>query len=58
MGGKLFLNHLGRVGKTSLLFAFLDKKFSPQYRATIGAYFYIRDMEINENPIAIQVLFI
>lgn len=43
------------VGKTSLMNRFVKNKFSTQYKATIGADFLTRDMDIDGVPVNIQI---
>ena len=43
------------VGKTSLMNRFVKNKFSTQYKATIGADFLTKDMEIDGTPVNIQI---
>eukprot|EP00826_Nyctotherus_ovalis_P038726 TRINITY_DN3645_c0_g3_i1.p1 TRINITY_DN3645_c0_g3~~TRINITY_DN3645_c0_g3_i1.p1 ORF type:complete len:209 (+),score=41.05 TRINITY_DN3645_c0_g3_i1:110-736(+) len=52
---KIILIGSSGVGKTSLLHRFVQKKFSMQYKATIGADFYTRDLEVNSKPVAVQI---
>jgi Ras-related protein Rab-7A len=43
------------VGKTSLMNQYVDKKYSSQYKATIGADFRTKDWEINDRTVTVQV---
>lgn len=42
------------VGKTSLLERFVKNRFSQQYKATIGADFYTKEMVVDEVDISAQ----
>jgi Ras-related protein Rab-7A len=42
------------VGKTSLLERFVKNRFSQQYKATIGADFYTKDMVVDGVVISAQ----
>lgn len=43
------------VGKTCLLNQYVKKKFSDQYKATIGADFLIKEIVMNNRVITMQV---
>jgi len=43
------------VGKTSLMDRFVNKKFSAQYKATIGADFLTKEVEIDERLVTLQI---
>jgi Ras-related protein Rab-7A len=43
------------VGKTSLMQQYISGKFLPQYKATIGADFMTRDMNIDGKIISLQI---
>ena len=43
------------VGKTALMNQFMHHKFIPQYKATIGAEFYSKEIVIDEQLISLQV---
>ena len=43
------------VGKTSLLNQFVNKKFTNQYKATIGADFLTKEMVIDDRIVTLQV---
>lgn len=45
---------LRSVGKTSLLERFVKNRFSQQYKATIGADFYTKDMDVDDVVISAQ----
>lgn len=42
------------VGKTSLLERFVKNRFSQQYKATIGADFYTKEMLVDDVDISAQ----
>lgn len=44
-----------RVGKTSLMNQFVNKKFSNQYKATIGADFLTREVMVDNKLVTLQV---
>jgi hypothetical protein len=46
---------LGRVGKTSILERYANKRFSTTYKATIGADFYVRDVKVGDRVFTLQV---
>lgn len=43
------------VGKTSLMNQFVNKKFSNQYKATIGADFLTKEITVDDRNITMQV---
>ena len=43
------------VGKTSLMNQYVNKKFSNQYKATIGADFLTKDVVIDEKYVTMQI---
>lgn len=43
------------VGKTSLMNQYVNKKFSNQYKATIGADFLTKDVVIDDKEVTIQI---
>ena len=43
------------VGKTSLMHQYVSKKFDNRYKATIGADFLTKDVEINGQPVSLQI---
>lgn len=43
------------VGKTSLMNQYVNKKFSNQYKATIGADFLTKDVVIGDRTVTMQV---
>jgi len=43
------------VGKTSLMDRFVNKKFSAQYKATIGADFLTKEVEVDEKLVTLQI---
>lgn len=43
------------VGKTSLMNQFVNKKFSNQYKATIGADFLTKDVVVDDKLVTMQV---
>eukprot|EP00792_Barthelona_sp_PAP020_P005985 TRINITY_DN2873_c0_g1_i1.p1 TRINITY_DN2873_c0_g1~~TRINITY_DN2873_c0_g1_i1.p1 ORF type:complete len:224 (+),score=56.36 TRINITY_DN2873_c0_g1_i1:44-673(+) len=43
------------VGKTALMTQFCTKRFSAQYRATLGAEFLSRDIEIDDRRVSLQI---
>ena len=43
------------VGKTSILHTYIKGSFSNQYKATIGADFYTKNIEIDDEEIILQV---
>ncbi len=45
---------MGRVGKTSLLRRFVQNKFVPGYKATIGADFMTKEIILNDQVVTLQ----
>jgi Ras-related protein Rab-7A len=43
------------VGKTSLMNQYVNKKFSGQYKATIGADFLTKEVMVGENLVTLQI---
>lgn len=43
------------VGKTSLMNQYVNKRFSNQYKATIGADFLTKEVVIDERVVTMQV---
>lgn len=43
------------VGKTSLMNQYVTKKFSNQYKATIGADFLTKEVTVNDRLVTMQV---
>ncbi|GKV32472.1 hypothetical protein SLEP1_g41076 [Rubroshorea leprosula] len=43
------------VGKTSLMNQYVHKKFSQQYKATIGADFVTKELQIDDRLVTLQV---
>jgi len=48
---------LWRVGKTSLMNQYVNKKFSNQYKATIGADFLTKEVMVDDRLVTMQVCF-
>lgn len=46
---------LGSVGKTSLMNQYVNKKFSNQYKATIGADFLTKEVTVDDRLVTMQV---
>lgn len=46
-----------RVGKTSLMNQYVNKKFSNQYKATIGADFLTKEVMVDDRLVTMQVCF-
>ena len=46
---------LYRVGKTSLMNQYVSKKFSAQYKATIGADFLTKEVQVEDRMVTMQV---
>lgn len=44
-----------RVGKTSLMNQYVNKKFSSQYKATIGADFLTKEVVVDDRLVTMQV---
>ncbi len=49
----LHLSH--RVGKTSLMNQYVNKKFTSQYKATIGADFLTKEVMVDDRLVTMQV---
>ncbi|XP_071449512.1 ras-related protein Rab-7a [Hetaerina americana] len=43
------------VGKTSLMNQFVNKKFSNQYKATIGADFLTKEVQVDDRTVTMQI---
>lgn len=43
------------VGKTCLMFQYVEQKFSSQYKATIGADFSTKDVQVGDDLITLQI---
>ena len=43
------------VGKTSLMNQYVQKKFTKEYKATIGADFLTKEIEIDDKTVTMQV---
>ena len=52
----LLLNHFS-VGKTSLMNQYVNKKFSNQYKATIGADFLTKEVMVDDRLVTMQVIY-
>lgn len=50
-----FFVSLYRVGKTSLMNQYVNKKFSNQYKATIGADFLTKEVMVDDRLVTMQV---
>lgn len=44
------------VGKTSLMNQYVNKRFSNQYKATIGADFLTKDITIDDRVVTMQIV--
>lgn len=44
------------VGKTSLMNQYVNKRFSSQYKATIGADFLTKEVQVDDRLVTMQVL--
>lgn len=44
------------VGKTSIMNQYVNNKFSNQYKATIGADFLTRDVDVGDRRVTMQVM--
>ena len=51
----VFFVFLCRVGKTSLMNQYVNKKFSNQYKATIGADFLTKEVMVDDRLVTMQV---
>lgn len=47
--------HANSVGKTSLMERYVEHRFSQQYKATIGADFFPKDVIIDDKPVNLQI---
>ena len=52
---QVFFVFLYRVGKTSLMNQYVNKKFSNQYKATIGADFLTKEVMVDDRLVTMQV---
>ena len=52
---RLTCDFLTSVGKTSLMNQYVNKKFSNQYKATIGADFLTKEVTVDERQVTLQV---
>jgi len=52
---KIILLGESGVGKTSLMDQYVNRKFSSQYKATIGADFLTKEVMIEEKLVTLQV---
>lgn len=43
------------MGKTSLMNQYVNKKFSSQYKATIGADFLTKEVQVDDRLVTMQV---
>lgn len=43
------------VGKTSLMNQYVQKKFTKEYKATIGADFLTKEIEIDDKTVTLQI---
>jgi Ras-related protein Rab-7A len=46
---------VARVGKTSLMNQYVNKKFTSQYKATIGADFLTKEVMVDDRLVTMQV---
>lgn len=46
------------VGKTSLMNQYFNKRFSNQYKATIGAEFMSKDIMIDDKLVTLQIWYV
>ena len=44
------------VGKTSLMNQFVNKRFTGQYKATIGADFLSKEIQVEDKQVTMQVI--
>jgi len=51
----VFVFFPNRVGKTSLMNQYVNKKFSNQYKATIGADFLTKEVMVDDRLVTMQV---
>lgn len=47
--------HTHSVGKTSLMNQYVNKKFTSQYKATIGADFLTKEVMVDDRLVTMQV---
>lgn len=43
------------VGKTSLMNQYVERRFSNQYKATLGVDFLVKEVVIDETPVTLQI---
>jgi Ras-related protein Rab-7A len=53
----IFAKIVLRVGKTSLMNQYVNKRFSNQYKATIGADFLTKEIMIDDKLVTLQVTY-
>ena len=51
----MFTHTLHSVGKTSLMNQYVNKKFTSQYKATIGADFLTKEVMVDDRLVTMQV---
>lgn len=49
------LGHRNSVGKTSLMNQYVNRKFTNQYKATIGADFLTKEIMVDDRLVTMQV---
>lgn len=49
------MSYVPRVGKTSLMNQYVNKKFTSQYKATIGADFLTKEVMVDDRLVTMQV---
>jgi len=52
---KIIIMGESQVGKTSLMNQFVNKRFSSDYRPTIGADFLTKEIVIDDRPVTLQI---
>lgn len=52
----LRINDVISVGKTSLMNQYVNRKFSPQYKATIGADFLTKEVMVDDRLVTMQIV--
>ena len=55
LDGYLIPKHMCRVGKTSLMNRYVQRKFETDYKATIGADFLTKEIVFDDNVVTLQV---
>lgn len=53
-----FVLFVDSVGKTSLMDRYVNKKWAAQYKATIGADFLTKEVEVEDKLVTLQVFFL